>query len=99
MMARYDDLTCPIQGCGEVLYITWKYTRPVFAQDTTRDLADPENAYTGGWEIGCEDGHVVLLPVNAVGAAHDMETFGGSDDDEDRTETDLNRLHQLVGLR
>lgn len=100
MNARYEDALCPLLGCGCILYITWKATKPVFLDDTVADLQDSDNAYSAGWEIGCEEGHIVLLPVNAPGVSRDIEKFGDTEDDPDGdyVANDLERLHALLGI-
>lgn len=95
-MPEYTDAICPLYGCDEPLYITWTGSRPVYMEDTVKDLEDPRNAYTAGWKIECEEGHVVLLPVNAVGASRDVEQFG---DDEEGTPPelhDMTRFNRLI---
>lgn len=93
----YEDAHCPMPGCGAPLYITWTLSRPVFTADTAADLRDPAGAYSGGWEVSCEEGHVVLLPRNPPGAARDVEEFGADlDEDLAPDQHDLARLHALL---
>jgi len=89
----YESAACPL--CGANLYITWELCRPVFTDDTTEDLRKPEDAYTEGWQIGCEEGHVVLLPLTG---GNDYERFGDTDDDDEvpPEKRDLARLHALI---
>jgi hypothetical protein len=91
-MPIYNDALCPMPGCDGTLYITWHATRPVFLEDTVENLRDPANAYTASWEIGCENGHIVLLPV----VDRDEIIFGESDEEADPELDDLKRLHALI---
>jgi hypothetical protein len=95
---QVESVTCPLPGCDGPLHITWSASRPVFRGDTAADLQDPAGAYTAGWEIGCEEGHIVLLPVKPPGAARDVELFGEPDqyDQDYENPPDLNRLRTLL---
>ena len=92
----YTDALCPMEGCDEPLYITWRMSRPVFQEDTVEDLQDPTGAYTAGWQIECEEGHVVLLPVNPPGASRDIERFGDDEEDTPAELHDMPRLNRLI---
>lgn len=94
----YQDALCPLPGCGAILYITWHMTMPVFLDSTTEDLRQWRDTYTETWEIGCEEGHTVLLPLTG---SNDYERFGDSDDDDEvpAEHKDLARLQALVGKK
>jgi hypothetical protein len=50
------EATCPLPECGAVLRISVTTDGVVYADGT----ADP--GLTSTWTIGCEQGHVLLLP-------------------------------------
>lgn len=91
-MTIYNDALCPMPGCGAGLYITWTASRPVYLEDAVEDLRDPASAYTASWEIGCEYGHRVLLPVTE----RDEIIFGESDEEADPELDDMKRLQALL---
>jgi len=81
---------CPLPNCESDLYISTHSSRPVFLSDTSDDLANAAT-FTSTWEIGCGEGHVVLLPSGA----DDHDTFGQARDD-DEPDDDLARLRRLI---
>lgn len=81
---------CPLPGCGSDLYISTHSSRPVFLSDTSDDLANAA-PFTSTWEIGCGEGHVLLLPSGA----DDHDTFGQARDDDEPGD-DLARLRRLI---
>jgi hypothetical protein len=103
---RFRSVKCPMPLCGADLYITWHSSRPVWTDDNAADLSDPRGGYTSSWEVGCTEGHVVLLPPDT---AADSYTFGECDtcDDPhnpDQTNAsccghgDLDRLRTIVEM-
>jgi hypothetical protein len=90
----YASAACPLPECGADLYITWTASRPVFLADTAADFGDASGAYSKDWEIGCSEGHTLLIPTGSGG---DSEVFGESDDDIPRD--DLERLRRLLKLK
>lgn len=82
---KYADATCPLPGCDASLYITWRASRAVYLSDRATDLANPQNAHTRSWEVGCSQGHVLLLPPDT---AVDSYTFGECDNCENSPEPD-----------
>jgi hypothetical protein len=74
------QLRCPLPGCESPLFIKHTLTYSVWAEDTAAWIGDPINANTRTWQVGCEEGHVILLPVDR---ALDDETFGGEPEDKD----------------
>lgn len=81
---------CPLPGCESDLYISTHSSRPVFLSDTSDDLATAA-PFTSTWEIGCGEGHVLLLPPGA----DDHDAFGQARD-YDESDDDLARLRRLI---
>ena len=55
-----DEAKCPLPGCGAVLRIEVSRSGVVYADGT----ADPD--LTSTWSVGCEQGHVLLLPPDTA---------------------------------
>ncbi len=71
--------TCPL--CGLELYIAWYVTRPIRLSE---DGVISDEATDTTWHIGCNAGHVILLP---------------EDGSEEFTEEDALRLVSLLERR
>lgn len=109
----YTEARCPMPGCDEVLHIAWTSTRPVFLHDLFdgADLPAPDDAYTATWQVGCLNGHVILLPdleglrcqcgdeeCNGADAGVGHDDFDGEDLRTFR-EVDVARLRDLLAAR
>lgn len=58
-------LTCPMPGCEEPLFVTWKLAADLYDaadEPLVDNLPTPDGAQAGGWKVECLDGHVVLVP-------------------------------------
>lgn len=102
----FIGVRCPLPECEAELHITWHASRPIFMDDTAADLSDPREGYTSTWEVGCTQGHVVLLPPDT---ASDSYTFGACDNCPESPvqdpasaawcgHSDLDRLRRAIGL-
>lgn len=98
----YAPIICPMPECAGELWITHTTNKPVGRRDFAADLANPLNCYTQRWEIGCTEGHVLLLPESH---GDDTEAFGQEcylcADDESAANVpvrhgDLARLRALI---
>lgn len=63
---HYEEARCSLPGCGEPLHITWTGSRAIYLDDTADMIRDPAGALTTSWQIGCEGGHVILLPPDTA---------------------------------
>lgn len=89
----YTALTCTIMGCDSPLHLVWTMDVPLYT-DAREDVPTPDEAYTRGWEVRCEEGHVVLLPAvrnccpcgddacNGAEAGPGHDDFDGPGDDQ-----------------
>ncbi len=95
---EYALLTCPLPGCVRDLHLTWRASRALYVSDLG-DPPLPQEVWTRGWQVECEEGHVVLLPAQID---HDCENDCVCDvdhDEEMRTfrASDGARLQALLG--
>ncbi len=60
-------LTCPQPDCDEGMSITHTLDRAIDLSDGLDDLSGPEHAYSQTWSVGCNAGHVLLLPLGDEG--------------------------------
>lgn len=97
----YDVAVCGLPGCGKPLHIVWTMGRTVYLADTAADLADPSGAHTSTWQVECEGGHTILVPIDS---AEDSYTFGecnceptDPNDDEWCGHADMDRLRRVIG--
>lgn len=68
----YASVCCPMPGCAGELWINYSLSAPVYYGSTAEALADTAGAYTQSWDIGCTEGHTLLLPNSH---ADDTERF------------------------
>lgn len=100
---KSEEVKCPIPGCTADLAITWFDCRVLSWDDTVRELCSSINSFSSTWEIGCTNGHKILLPVDT---AQDDYEFGlckcdpdDLEDDDNCGHGDMNRLHRVLALR
>lgn len=99
MSRAYESAQCPMPGCTMPLHISVSAGRPVHTDDTAEEIGFDKlsDAYTATWTIGCEDGHVVLLPQFH---GDDYEQFGEpckyTEGDDPCGHDDLARLRGLL---
>lgn len=97
----YLQAVCSLPGCGQVLHIEWVASRPIFLSDNAQDLNDMSHAYVTSWQVNCEAGHTILLPVDS---AREHYAFGDCICDPDEVEraddfcghTDMDRLRSVI---
>lgn len=69
----YEPVPCPMPLCGEPLHLTYTADQYLYASFTEKELSGLVPSDMPGWEVRCEAGHVVLLPVDD---GQDNHTFG-----------------------
>lgn len=94
-----DDVSCPIPGCISILHLTWTRSRP-FSWIDLKDPRplEPNAAYTGTWQVECENGHIVMVPDPVcLGDCPDPDVEHDHDDELRRfTAADGHRLRELA---
>lgn len=75
---------CPVSGCDAALYLTITSCVPIYTQDPPWPGAgdatyDAQDAVSQGWQVECEDGHVVWGHADQIRADN---AAGRTDDDE-----------------
>lgn len=89
---------CPLDGCGEELFVVYTICQPLYLGLTTTDLSRPTNDTT--WRVECGNGHVLLLPIDSAQEHYEF----GSCSCEPGEETDfcqhrdMERLRKLLGI-
>lgn len=95
---KYTQILCPMPTggpmavagggvCGGDLYWVWDLTLPVYLGDLRGGAAPgPDEAYAGGWQVVCAEGHTILMPAALTGddgadedSADDMRTIRPAD--------------------
>lgn len=66
------DMRCGLPDCGATLHMVWHYDMAIPAGATVGLLADAKSHHTSSWEVICEEGHTVLLPVDNGGDYNDF---------------------------
>lgn len=59
-MSKLEPARCPLSECGADLSVTVLRGGVVYADGTIDDRI------TSSWSVGCEQGHVVLLPPDTA---------------------------------
>jgi len=94
----YDSVPCPLSGCGADLYVHHSADIPILRGSSVDDLADPTAAITQTWEVGCTEGHVILLPVDDGEDSHRFGTYEAEEAEPVELEyDDVERLARLTG--
>ena len=88
-------MLCPMADCEAPLFIEHTLTYSLWVNDKAGWVSDPVNANAQTWRIRCEDGHVVLLPVDH---GDDIAEFGAPCTFDNHDHRDMDRLRSLVGL-
>lgn len=98
----YRTVQCPIPECEHDLHLIWTISRPIYRADIDPGRAAiPEGGDVSHWEVGCEEGHVVMVPSLLTCVCEDYCSCDRDAGDEVRTfrASDGARLAALVGDR
>lgn len=93
----YDPVPCPL--CGSPLHLNYMADQYLYASFTEADMRGVRGDDLEGWTIGCENGHIVMVPVDDGAESH---VFGicTCDPDEGHPEGaachDFDRLRSLL---
>src|SRR5579862_3395954 len=68
----YDPAPCPLPECGKPLHFTYSASQYLYASFTEEDLRGCRGDEFTSWEIRCEAGHVILLPLDNGDENHEF---------------------------
>lgn len=95
----YDPVPCPLPRCGEPLHLACTADQYLYASFTADNLRGCRGDDLESWEIRCEAGHVILLPLDD-GAENHVFGVCRCDPEEGHEEGcaagDFERLRSLV---
>src|ERR1700677_4063876 len=63
MTDQYEFALCGLQNCRQPLHMVFTNDQPIYLSFAADDLTDPSKS-DGSWEVRCEAGHVILVPVD-----------------------------------
>lgn len=87
-VGEFDQMTCPIPGCGEELYLNRTYGIALTAQQD--NCHSPRDAVSDYWEVECIGGHRIYNSPDQARA------IGGDETSETAVEYDHLALHKVI---
>lgn len=63
---EYGQMTCPVPGCGEPLYLNRLYSIPLIAEQGLDH--EPKHAVSDSWEVECVHGHRIYNNTDLAAA-------------------------------
>lgn len=109
MSEDLSSVECPMRGCEGELQIVWHIAYSPYKADLDRDdgLAPAVDSHTQSWDVGCTEGHVLLLPgypgcdcddPEGPNCPHHADDYDWSDDFRRFRRHDMERLRHLLAV-